>query len=421
MSQLVAHSWRERWAWAFYDWANSAFVTTVVVALFPVFLRNYWAQDLPSEQITFHWGNTNSIASLIITVLAPFLGAIADRSGKKKGLLASFMLMGAVATFSLAFIGENQWQLALFAFALAFIGFLGGNIFYDSLLVDVAEEPAFNRVSALGYGLGYLGGGLFLVLSILLSLHPEWFGLVDKATGVKVAFALTAVWWAIFSIPLFLYVRERPVARTQQSLPSLLAQAGRDLIDVFKKIRQHRAVALFLLAYFFYIDGVDTIVIMAVDYGQSLGLPSDSLIQAILITQFTAFPAALLFGWIGTRYNAKVGILIGILGYVLIVLGATQMQTATHFYWLAFSVGLFQGGIQALSRSYFATLIPVEQAAKFFGFYNMLGKFAAIFGPVLVGWAGLVLGSSRMGLLVLLILFVLGGLILMLVPRSQDV
>ena len=418
MNPLVPHSWRERWAWAFYDWANSAFITTVVVALFPIFLRNYWAQDLPSEQITLHLGNTNSLASLVITLLAPFLGAIADRSGKKKGLLASFIMLGVVATFSLAFIDANQWQLALVAFALGFIGFLGGNIFYDSLLVDVAEEKAFNRVSALGYGLGYLGGGLFLVLSVLLSLHPEWFGLADKATGVKVAFGLTALWWAIFSIPLFLYVRERPVShKVQQSFWGLLKYAAHDFLNTFRQIRQHRAVGLFLLAYWFYIDGVDTIVVMAVDYGQSLGLPQDSLITALLVTQFTAFPAALAFGWIGTKYSAKRGILIAIVGYALITIGASQMQTINGFYGLAFSVGLFQGGIQALSRSYFASLIPAEQAAKFFGFYNMLGKFAAVLGPALVGWAGLLTGSSRVGLLTLLILFVVGGLILWRVPE----
>ncbi|WP_020558741.1 MFS transporter [Thiofilum flexile] len=419
MNPLVPHSWRERWAWAFYDWANSVFITTVVVALFPIFFRNYWAKDLPSEQVTFYLGNANSLASLTITILAPFLGAIADRSGKKKGLLASFLLLGVVATFALATLGENQWQFALFAFALGMIGFLGGNIFYDSLLVDVAAEPAFNRVSALGYSLGYLGGGLFLILSILLSLHPEWFGLADKATGVKVAFALTALWWAIFSIPLFLYVREHKVASDKLPFFALLKSAVVDFIATFREIRQHRTVALFLLAYWFYIDGVDTIVVMAVDYGQSLGLPADSLITALLVTQFTAFPAALLFGWIGTKYSAKNGILIAIVGYALITIGASQMETVRGFYGLAFSVGLFQGGIQALSRSYFASLIPADEAAKFFGFYNMLGKFAAVLGPALVGWVGLWTGSSRIGLLALLILFVLGGLILWRVPKSN--
>jgi UMF1 family MFS transporter len=421
MSQLVPHSWRERWAWAFYDWANSAFITTVVVVLFPVFFRSYWAQEVPSTEVTLYLGNANSFASLVITLLAPFLGAIADRSGRKKPMLASFMIVGVLATFTLSLIGQGQWLLALIAFALGFIGFLGGNIFYDSLLVDVSEEKDFNRVSALGYSLGYLGGGVWLIISVLLALHPEWFGLVDKTTGVQVAFAGTALWWALFSIPLFFQVRERPVELASNvAFFTLIKQAAHDFLDTFRQIRQYRAIALFLLAYWFYIDGVDTIVVMAVDYGQSLGLPTDSLIQAIIITQFTAFPAALLFGWIGTRYSAKTGIMIGILGYVLITLGATQMQTAIHFYLLAFSVGLFQGGIQALSRSYFASLIPADQAAKFFGFYNMLGKFAAVLGPLLVGWASYLTQSNRIGLLSLLILFVLGCLVLWFVPNHQQ-
>jgi UMF1 family MFS transporter len=331
------------------------------------------------------------------------------------------MIVGVLATFTLSLIGQGQWLLALIAFALGFIGFLGGNIFYDSLLVDVSEEKDFNRVSALGYSLGYLGGGVWLIISVLLALHPEWFGLVDKTTGVQVAFAGTALWWALFSIPLFFQVRERPVELASNvAFFTLIKQAAHDFLDTFRQIRQYRAIALFLLAYWFYIDGVDTIVVMAVDYGQSLGLPTDSLIQAIIITQFTAFPAALLFGWIGTRYSAKTGIMIGILGYVLITLGATQMQTAIHFYLLAFSVGLFQGGIQALSRSYFASLIPADQAAKFFGFYNMLGKFAAVLGPLLVGWASYLTQSNRIGLLSLLILFVLGGLVLWFVPNHQQ-
>lgn len=419
-SALVPHTWRERWAWAFYDWANSAFITTVVVVLFPVFFRSYWAKDIPSEQVTLYLGNANSLASLTITLLAPFLGAIADRIGRKKVMLASFMIMGVIATFSLSLLGTDQWLFALIAFGLGMIGFLGGNIFYDSLLVDVSEEKDFNRTSALGYSLGYLGGGIWLVISVLLALYPEWFGLEDKTTGVKVAFAGTAIWWAIFSIPLFFGIREKPLQGTRPPLMTLLKQAGQDFIDTFRQIRQYRAVALFLLAYWFYIDGVDTIVVMAVDYGQTLGLPTDSLIKAIIITQFTAFPAALLFGWIGTRYSAKTGIMLGIIGYILITLGATQMATATHFYILAFSVGLFQGGIQALSRSYYASLIPAEHAGKFFGFYNMLGKFAAVLGPALVGWMGVLTGSSRLGLLSLLILFVLGAIVLWFLPNQQQ-
>lgn len=413
---------KERWAWAFYDWANSAFITTVMVAFFPIFFRNYWASELPSEEVTLHLGTANALASLSVMLLAPFLGAVADRGGIKKPLMAVFVALGICATLLLTVIGENQWQLAMFAFILAVVGFLGANIFYDSLLVDVAEEKDFNRVSALGYGLGYLGGGLLFLICVLMTLHPEWFGINDKAHAVRWAFGITALWWAVFSIPLWLLVHQKSAGTpTQQaSFGRLLVEGWRDFIDTFRNIRQLKSVGLFLLAYWFYIDGVDTIIVMAVDYGQTLGFPEDSLITALLITQFIAFPAAILFGFLGNKVGAKQGILVGLAAYVVITIGASQMQSVKGFYALAICVGLVQGGVQALSRSLYASLIPEEQAAKFFGFYNMLGKFAAVLGPLLVGWFGLLTGSSRLGLLAVLILFIIGGILLWLVPIKQN-
>ena len=413
-------SLKERWAWAFYDWANSAFVTTVIVAFFPIFFRSYWANQLPSEEVTLHLGTANSLASLAVMLLAPFLGAVADRGGIKKPLMAVFVALGVCATLLLTIIGEGHWQFAMFAFVLAVVGFLGANIFYDSLLVDVAEEKDFNRVSALGYGLGYLGGGLLFLLCVLMTLHPEWFHLgTDKISAVRWAFGITAVWWAVFSIPLWLLVHQRQVntASPKPALTSLLLEGWRDFIDTFRHIRQLKAVGLFLLAYWFYIDGVDTVIVMSVDYGQTLGFPQDSLITALLITQFVAFPAAILFGYLGNKLGAKKGILIGLAAYAVITIGASQMQTVKGFYALAICVGLVQGGVQALSRSLFASLIPAEQAAKFFGFYNMLGKFAAVLGPLLVGLVGVLTGSSRLGLLAVLILFVVGGFLLLRVPE----
>lgn len=409
---------KERWAWAFYDWANSAFITTVVVAFFPIFFREYWASQLPSETITLHLGTANALASLSVMLLAPFLGAVADRGGIKKPLMAVFVALGVCATLLLTVIGQNQWQLAMFAFVLAVVGFLGANIFYDSLLVDVAEEKDFNHVSALGYGLGYLGGGLLFLLCVLMSLHPEWFGLSNSATAVRWAFGITAVWWALFSIPLWLLVHQKSETGSlpRPSFTRLLIEGWRDFIDTFRHIRQLKSVGVFLLAYWFYIDGVDTVIVMAVDYGQSLGLPADSLITALLITQFIAFPSAILFGFLGNKIGAKQGILVGLAAYAVITIGASQMQSVQGFYALAICVGLVQGGVQALSRSLYASLIPAEQAAKFFGFYNMLGKFAAVLGPLLVGWFGVLTGSSRLGLLAVLILFIIGGILLWRLP-----
>lgn len=410
---------RQRWAWAFYDWANSAFITTVMVAFFPIFFRKYWANGLPSEEITLHLGTANALASLSIMLLAPFLGTVADQGGIKKPMMAVFVALGVCATLGLTLVGESQWQWAMFGFVLAVIGFLGANIFYDSLLVDVAEEKDFNRVSALGYALGYLGGGLLFALCVMLTLKPDWFGLADKTAAVRWAFGITAGWWAVFSIPLWLWVRERaPAQSTQLGFVALLRQSLGQLLNTFQHIRQLRMVGLFLLAYWFYIDGVDTVILMSVDYGKALGFADDSLITALLITQFIAFPAALVFGWLGNKLGAKRGILIGLAGYVLITLLAVRMDSAQEFYLLAGAVGLVQGGVQALSRSLYASLIPQDQAAEFFGFYNMLGKFAAVLGPLLVGWVGVLTGSPRLGLLAVLILFGLGALLLWKVPEK---
>lgn len=412
---------RQVWAWAFYDWANSAFITTVMVAFFPIFFRKYWANGLPSEEITLHLGTANALASLSIMLLAPFLGTVADQGGIKKPMMAGFVALGVCATLGLTLVGESQWQWAMFGFVLAVVGFLGANIFYDSLLVDVAEEKDFNRVSALGYALGYLGGGVLFTLCVLLTLKPAWFGLADPAAAVRWAFGVTALWWALFSLPLWWWVRERVPAQTvRPPLPVLLRQSFRQLLDTFRHIRQLKVVGLFLLAYWFYIDGVDTVILMSVDYGKALGFADDSLITALLITQFIAFPAALAFGWVGNRMGAKRGILIGLAGYVMITLLAVQMDSAQEFYLLAGLVGLVQGGVQALSRSLYASLIPADQAAEFFGFYNMLGKFAAILGPLLVGWVGVLTGSPRLGLLAVLGLFGLGAWLLWRVPERQQ-
>lgn len=413
-------STRAIWAWAFYDWANSAFITTVMVVFFPIFFREYWAKGLPSEAITLHLGTANALASLSIMLLAPFLGTVADQGGVKKPMMAGFVTLGVCATLGLTVVGESQWQWAMFGFVLAVVGFLGANIFYDALLVDVAERPAFNRVSALGYGLGYLGGGLLFGLCVLLTLHPTWFGLPDATQAVRWAFGVTAVWWAVFSIPLWRWVRERAPAQAQRpALMPLLRLSGKQLLETFRHIRQLRVVWVFLLAYWFYIDGVDTVILMAVDYGKSLGFATANLITALLMTQFIAFPAALVFGWLGNRWGAKRGILLGLAGYVVITLMAVQMDSVSQFYVLALSVGLVQGGVQALSRSLYASLIPQDQAAEFFGFYNMLGKFAAVLGPLLVGWVGVLTGSPRLGLLAVLLLFGVGAWLLWKVPSVE--
>ena len=402
---------RQKWGWAMYDWANSAFATTVMAGFFPVFFKEYWNSGVDAATSTFRLGVANSLASLLIVILAPLLGAIADCMSRRKALLFSFAFLGVLMTAGLYLVSQGDWFLAAFLYVLALIGFSGSNIFYDSLLPFVSDKDKLDHTSALGFSLGYLGGGLLLALNVLMALHPEKFGLADGAAAIRISFLMVAVWWLVFSLPLMLLVEEPEGNTSGWSIKVL--QAG--FLRVWKtlhEVRKLRNVWLFLVAYWLYIDGVDTIIRMAVDYGLSLGFDQNSLITALLITQFTGFPAALVFGWLGGRHGPKAGIFVGLAIYIVVTVWASVMNSVTEFYYLAFLIGLGQGGIQALSRSLYARMIPDGRSAEFFGFYNMLGKFAAILGPVMIGWVGVVTGNPRTGILSLLVLFVVGGFFL---------
>lgn len=407
-------------SWALYDWANSAFATTVMAAFFSIFFSSYWSSGRDSTVTTFWLGIANSAESLLVAVLAPFLGAIADKSGAKKKMLILFAFTGAVLTITLAMIASGAWVQAMFVYIIASAGFAGANIFYDSLLTDVAQEKDVDFVSALGYALGYIGGGLLFLINVLMYLFPTFFGLADDGgvSAVKVSFVLVGLWWIVFTVPLIIFVREKRSVK-----PVSFIQAGREgirnVLFTLKSLRQLKQCALFLVAFWCYIDGVDTIIRMAVDYGTSLGFPAQSLIIALLITQFTAFPAALLYNIIGSKIGKKRAILIAIAAYGAISLVGFFMTSVTQFYVLAVMIGLFQGGIQALSRSYFTRFVPKGHEAQFFGFYNMLGKFAAIIGPLLVGIATLVTSSHRAGIFSLVILFLIGGILLSRVDEEE--
>lgn len=403
---------RQKWGWAMYDWANSAFATTVMAGFFPVFFKDYWNTGVDPTTSTFRLGMANSLASVLIVMLAPVLGAIADCMSRRKALLFSFAFLGVLMTGGLYLVSQGDWFLAAFLYVLALIGFSGSNVFYDSLLPFVSRKDDLDQTSALGFSLGYLGGGLLLLLNVTMVLHPENFGLTDGAIAVRISFLMVAVWWLVFSLPLMLLVDE-PEGETSALSVKVLQQGFTRIWETLHEIRQLRNIWLFLVAYWLYIDGVDTIVRMAVDYGLSIGFDRNSLIVALLITQFTGFPSALAFGWFGGRYGPKAGIYTGLLVYIFVTFWASVMDSATEFYYLAFCIGLAQGGIQALSRSMYARMIPVGRSAEFFGFYNMLGKFAAIIGPVMIGWVGVLSGNPRTGILSLLILFIAGGVILM--------
>ena len=402
---------RAQWAWALYDWANSAFATTVLAGFFPIFFRNYWNEGVASEVVTFRLGLAHSASGVFILVLAPLLGTLADRGGAKKAFLFGFALLGAATTALLATAPANAWIAATALFALASIGFSGSMVFTDALLVDVARPREYERVSALGFGLGYLGGGLLFALNVAMVLKPQAFGLDGKTAAVQWSFVTVGLWWAIFTLPLMRWVREQPVAR-RLGPRQALAEAVRELAGTVRSLKHHRNVWMFLLAYWLYIDGVDTVIRMAVNFGQSLGFPDDSLIVALLIVQFVGFPAAIAFGRLGERWGARNAVLLAIGVYAAVTVWAYSLRTVGQFYAMAVVIALVQGGVQSQSRALFAQLIPDGRAGEFFGFYNMLGKFAVILGPVLVGWAALVLHDQRAALMALLVLFIPGALLL---------
>ena len=402
---------RAVWSWAFYDWANSAYSTTVMAGFFPLFFKEYWADPHNPSQSTFYLGMANSIASMVVAALAPLLGSVADQGSAKKKFLTFFAFLGVIMTGGLWMVAQGNWQMAVLFYVIATIGFASGNVFYDALLPGLASEERVDAVSSLGFGLGYLGGGLLFLVNVFMYLKPEIFGIPDGATAIKLSFLSVAVWWAVFTIPLILFVPE-PKNYENIDFNNAIRMGWVQLVQTFKEIRNMKVVGTFLLAYWFYIDGVDTIIKMAVDYGMSLNFPGESLIIALLIVQFVAFPAALIYGWLASKIGAKTGIMVGITAYSFITLLGYFMTEAWHFYILAILIGLFMGGIQALSRSLYTRIIPPDKSAEFFGFYNMLGKFAAIIGPALMGTIALVTGSARLSILSILLLFILGAFFL---------
>lgn len=400
--------WRNRpiLAWAFYDWANSAFSLLVVTAFVPLMLGGFWNDGAASPLTTFRLGVGNGIASAVVVLLAPLLGAMTDRAGRRKPWLAAFTALGVLATVGLAAVGPGGWPLAMVCFVLGSIGFFAANSLYDALLIDVSPPASYDRVSALGYALGYLGSALLFVLSIAMLVRPERFGFASAVASIRFSFLLVALWWAVFTLPLLFWVRERSTERAPVS--GGLRAGFRQLYRTVQAVRGQPELLRFLIAYWLYIDGVYTIIKMAVDYGLSQGLSSTDVTGAIMLTNFIGFPAAIGFGMLGDRLGAHRGIYLALAIYIVATTAAVFLRTATDFYVLAITIGLVQGGVQSLSRSLYARLIPAESRGEYFGFYNMMGKFSSIVGPVLAGTAALLSGSQRIGILSILLLFAAG-------------
>ena len=403
---------KEVLSWAFYDWANSAFATTVMAGFFPIFFKSYWAGELSGPESSAWLGTANSISGLAIVCIAPFLGALADITNKKKLFLGLFAFLGIITTGSLFFIAQGMWLTAMSVYIFACIGFSGGNVFYDSLLINVSSTENRNRVSALGYSLGYLGGGFLFVLNVAMYQSPEFFGLKSITEAVLFSFLSVSVWWGFFSIPILKYVKENSSNKIEIKITYLITQSFQRVLSTFKDIRKYKTLSLFLLAYWLYMDGVDTIVRMALAYGADIGLEASDMILALIITQFVGFPATILYGILGDRFGLKLMLSIGIIGYIFVTIFSIFITNISGFYFLAFTIGLFQGGVQSISRTIFSQLIPAEKSAEFFGFYNLVGKSAVVLGPILVGWVAYTFDNPDYGILSLLLLFIPGLLVL---------
>jgi len=416
-------------AWAMYDWAVSSVQTTIMVAVFPVYFANIAKGDLGESGTTQAIATANTIVAIILAVLSPILGAVSDYVAAKKRMLGASMIVGAAAVAGMFFVQQGDYKLALILFVISLIGATASTVFYDALLPHIASEDEIDRVSSAGYAVGYIGGGLLLALNLAWILKPGWFGLptgaelssAQKTLPTRLALLSVAVWWVVFSIPLFRRVPEPPRTREPDELTkgSVLITPFIRVAETFRALRGYKQAFLMLMAFMIYNDGIQTIQKMAATYGKQLGIADTVLIGAILIVQFVGVPFSFLFGSIAGRIGAKAAIFIGLAVYAAISILGFYMQTAAHFILLAAMVATVQGGTQALSRSLFASLIPAHKSGEFFGFYSVFEKFASIFGPLLFWVTIAMTGSSRNAILSVIVFFAIGALLLSRVRVSE--
>ena len=405
-------------SWAFYDWANSAYTLIVVTAILPLYFKSSATQaGIDAATSTAYWGYANSFSTLIVSILAPILGTIADFKGFKKRFFIIFATLGVIFTLMLAVVPSDQWLVILICFIVTSIGFTGANIFYDSFLVDVTTEERMDRISANGYALGYVGSIIPFVISIALIMTAQLNILPLSVTiASQIAFVITALWWGFFTIPMLKNVEQRYYV---ERVPNPVSTSFKKLYSTFKNIKAYKPLFIFLIAYFFYIDGVHTVINMSTAFGSDLGISSTTLLIILFMTQVVAAPFTVLFGKLGGKYSEKTMIMVGIFVYIIVCFYAYFLDSALDFWILAMLVGTSQGGIQAMSRSYFAKLVPKESSNEFFGFYSIFGKFAAIIGPLLVGVTAQYTGNTNSGVFSLVILFIIGAIILLYVPKPD--
>jgi UMF1 family MFS transporter len=404
-------------AWAMYDWANSAFQTTIIAAVFPIYFHSVVAADLGGALSTSRFAWATTIAIVIVALVAPLLGAIADYAAMKKRMLATFLLFGALSTIAMFWVQAGDWQLALTLFVIGNVGVAGSIVFYESLLPHLVSEQELDRVSSAGYAIGYFGGGVLLAINLLMIQRPAWFGIPDPGTAVRLSLASVGIWWLAFSVPLFRKVPEPPrrIEHDERPDANLIATGFRRLVDTFAELRRYKQAFLLLLAFLVYNDGIQTIIRMATTFGSQIGIDQSAMITALLITQFIGVPFAFLFGMIAGRIGAKVAVFGGLGVYAFIIVLAYFMTSAMHFYALAILVGMVQGGTQALSRSLFASMIPRHKSSEFFAFFGVFERYAGILGPMIFAIMVDATGESRNAILAVLGFFVVGAALLVFV------
>ncbi|MBM7565324.1 MFS transporter [Paenibacillus sacheonensis] len=404
-------------SWIMYDWANSAFVTTIMAAVMPIFYADVAGAGLKGNTAETYWGYTQTIAMIFVAVLCPILGAIADYTGSKVRFLSAFMIAGAAASIGMAFIGEGDWLFASFLVVIGTIGYAASNTFYDALLPSVSTPATMNEVSNKGYAMGYLGGGLLLLVNLVMILFYDTLGFPSKTAASQTVFVMVGLWWILFSLPIMRNVKE--TARETSGFAAAVKIGIRRVRGTIGTLKRYPELLKYMAAFWFFNDGINTVIVMATIYGRGIGIETNDLIAALLITQFVGYPSTLLFIKFASRIGVKKSIYSSLLVYVLIVILGFFMTNAIHFYLLAAMVGLVQGGSQATARSLYAALVPPSRTAEFFGFLSLSSKFASVAGPFVFSVVGTLTGSSRYGILALLAFFIIGIAILVYVDVDK--
>ncbi|MBL4933568.1 MFS transporter [Clostridium sp. YIM B02565] len=403
-------------SWILQDFGNSAYSIVITTAILPVFFKQVAANNMADNISTAYWGYANALATLIISILAPFLGTIADYKGYKKKFFTCFLLIGVISTALLATVSEGNWLMCLAIYIFTTIGFSGSNIFYDSFLTDVTENSKMDKVSSYGYAWGYIGGTIPFLICILIITNASSLG-ISTIFATQLSFLITSIWWLLFSFPILRNVNQKYYIDDD---PKTIIKELKKLWIALKKLKNNRNVFLFLLAFFFYIDGVHTVFTMATAYGIDIGIDSNTIMKILVVIQIVAFPFAILYGILAKKFSTKTMILIGIITYTIVSIYAFFIKTQFDFWILSILVASAQGGIQALSRSFYGKIIPKENSAEYFGIYNIFGRISAVIGPLLIGIIGTITGSSKYGILSLVILFFIGGFLFLKVKNDNS-